>query len=75
MASLEVLESKLDDVAQDVTEIKALLEKQNSRIANNERCIGVLEERDKAISEKQSVISFLLTLAGSGIAAVIGMQR
>jgi hypothetical protein len=48
MASLEVLESKLDDVAADVAEIKRLLENQNGRLRHNEQCIAVLQEQQRA---------------------------
>ncbi len=71
MATLESIEVKLGDLAQDIQEIKVLLRNQNGRVRENEQAIARLQEREQA--RTAGLVGLQLILAA--IAAWLGVSR
>jgi len=71
VATLESIEVKLGDLAQDIQEIKVLLRNQNGRVRENEQAIARLQEREQA--RTAGLVGLQLILAA--IAAWLGVSR
>jgi len=71
VSSLEAIDVKLDEMSQDIREIKALLRAQNGRVRGNEQAIARLQEREQA--RTAGLVGLQLILAA--IATWLGVSR
>jgi len=71
VSSLEAIDVKLDEMSQNIREIKALLRAQNGRVRGNEQAIARLQEREQ--SRTAGLVGLQLILAA--IAAWLGVSR
>jgi len=71
VSSLEAIDVKLDEMSQDIREIKTMLRAQNGRVRGNEQAIARLQEREQA--RTAGLVGLQLILAA--IAAWLGVSR